>query len=354
MGRKNKFFIRSKKMKKLFCTVLMLCLALTVVCARAQRQEEVRSGDYVLKIGYPVEGGLCEAPFYIAIAKGFYEEEGLKYEWISLEPGTAMNLLTTGQIDVTNNLLATLIQPIANGLDVKIPIALHTGCVKVLVRPDSPIRTPADFKPENGVKKKIGVPSLNSSTKVIPSRVLAALGLKVDGDNADVEWVIYPSAELPLALERGLVDAIGSGDPAASIIENEGSARVVINNATDEGLRDEFCCVAPFRSQAIADHPVEAAKFLRAIQKASKWVQENPDETTRILYENKYIAGDPLVNAQVLKTYNYRASVSQALTAIERNARELQQIGLVRGDVDIEALIKNTYYAVPGVPDSLF
>ncbi|MDR1868098.1 MAG: ABC transporter substrate-binding protein [Treponema sp.] len=341
-------------MKRVVLVFLLTCFTLFSVFARGTREPTVFEGDYVLKIGYPVEGGLCEAPFYIAIAKGFYEEEGLKYEWISLEPGTAMNLLTTGQIDVTNNLLATLIQPIANGLDVKIPLALHTGCVKVLVRPDSPIRTAADLAPVNGVKKKIGVPSLNSSTKVIPSRVLAGLGLKVDGDNADVEWIIYPSAELPLALERGLVDAIGSGDPTASIIENEGKARVIINNATDEGLRDEFCCVTPFRSQTIANYPEVAAKFLRAIQKAAKWVQENPDETTRILAENRYIAGDPLVNAQVLKSYSYRASVSQALVAIERNARELQQIGIVNADVDVPALVKNTYFAVPGVPDSLF
>jgi hypothetical protein len=62
---------------------------------------------------------------------------------------------------------------------------------------------------------------------------------------------------------------------------------VVINNATDEGLRDGFCCVAPFRSRTIADHP-----------------------------------------------------------------KELQQIGLVAADVDVDALIKNTFYAVPGVPEN--
>ena len=56
----------------------------------------------------------------------------------------------------------------------------------------------------------------------------------------------------------------------------------------------------------------------------------------------------------MLKTFNYRASVSQALSAIERNAKELQQIGLVAADVDVNALVKNTFAAVPGVPDSLF
>ncbi|MDR0759343.1 MAG: ABC transporter substrate-binding protein [Treponema sp.] len=336
-------------MKRKAFVFLLLCGVLASIPARPQQDASVPAGEYTLTIGLPVEGGLCEAPFYIAIEKGFYDEEGLKWEEFKMDPGTAMNHLTNGTIDVTNNLLATLIQPIANGLDIKIPLALHTGCVKVLVRPDSPIRSPIDLR-----GKKIGVPSLNSSTKVIPSRVLASLGLKIDGPDADVEWLIYPSAELPLALERGLVDAIGSGDPTASIIENEGKARVIINNATDDNLKDEFCCVTPVRSGAIAEHPEEVAKFLRAIQKASKWVQENPDETARIITEKQYVAGDVAVNAQVLKTFNYKASVSQAQVAIERNAQELQQIGIVAQDVDVDALVKNTFYAVSGVPDSLF
>ncbi|MHC6202812.1 ABC transporter substrate-binding protein [Breznakiellaceae bacterium SP9] len=336
-------------MRKQFCVLFLAFAALASVAAGGNQAKNASGGDFVLSIGLLVEGGLCEAPFYIAVEKGFYDEEGLKYKEFKMDPGTAMNHLTTGNIDVTNNLLATLIQPIANGLDVKIPLALHTGCVKVLVKPDSPIKSAIDLK-----GKKIGVASMNASTRVIPSRVLAALGLKIEGPNADVEWLIYPSAELPLALERGLVDAIGSNDPAASIIEAEGKARVVINNAADGNLKDEFCCVTPVRSKTLAEHPEEVAKFLRAIQKASKWVQENPDEAARIITEKKYIAGEVATNARVLKTYNYRASVSAALSALDRNAKELQQIGLVAADVDVNALVKNTFAAVPGVPDSLY
>ncbi|GHV29942.1 ABC transporter substrate-binding protein [Spirochaetia bacterium] len=339
----------------LFCVAALVAVS-GVMAGGSKDRKVVSDDDYVLQIGEPVEGGLCEAPFYIAIEKGFYDEEGLKYNRYRMEPGTAMNLLTTGQIDVTNNLLATLIQPIANGLDVKIPIALHTGCVKLLVAPNSPIQGPKDFKARRADGKKwvIGVASLNASTKVIPSRVFASNGIIPDGENADVEWVIYPNAELPLALDRGLVDAIGLGDPNASIIEVDGKARVVINNATDDILKNEFCCVAPVRSKAVEEHPETIAKFLRALQKAAKWVQENPDETARIITEKKYIAGEVEVNARVLKTYSYKASVSQAQVAIERNARELQQIGIVSADVDVPALVKNTYFVVPGVPDSLF
>ena len=336
-------------MRKHFFVLLLACAALTAIWAGGRGDRKVSDEDFVLTIGLPVEGGLCEAPFYIAIEHKLFEAEGLKYKVFKMDPGTAMNHLTTGNIDVTNNLLATLIQPIANGLDIKIPLAIHTGCVKVLAKADSGIRTPADLK-----GKKIGVSSLNASTKVIPSRVLASLGLKPDGPNADVEWLIFPSAELPLALERGFVDAIGVGDPTASIIEAEGNIQVIINNATDDNLKNEFCCVAPVRSQTVKDHPEAVAKFLRALQKASKWVQENPDETALIITEQRYIAGEVATNAKVLKTYNYRASVSQAQTALDRNARELQQIGIVAADVDVNALVKDTFVAVPGVPDSLF
>jgi len=335
-------------MKKQFFVLLLACAVLTAALAGCKKEKKVSDEDFVLTIGLPVEGGLCEAPFYIALEHKLFEAEGLKYEIFKMDPGTAMNHLTTGAIDVTNNLLATLIQPIANGLDVKIPIAIHTGCVKVLAKADSGINSPIDLK-----GKRIGVASLNSSTKVIPSRVIASLGLKPDGPDADVEWLIFPSAELPLALERGFVDAIGTGDPTASIIEAQGNIRVIINNATDDNLKNEFCCVAPVRSKTVEDHPEAVAKFLRALQKASYWVQNNPDETARIITEQKYIAGEVEVNARVLKTYNYRASVSQAQTALDRNARELQQIGIVAADVDVNALVKDTFVAVPGVPDSL-
>lgn len=329
---------------------LVIIGAAVIVAVKGGGKSKIASDDdFVLTIGVSVEGGLCTSPLYIAFEQKLFEAEGLNYEIFRMDVGTGMNHLTTGNIDVTNNLLATVIQPIVNGLDIKIPLAIHTGCIKVLTKADSGIKTPKDLK-----GKKIGVNSLNASSKVIPSRVLAYEGLKPDGYNADVEWLIFPSAELPLALERGFVDAIGVGDPTASIIEAEGKVRVIINSSTDDYLKDEFCCVVTAYSKTVAEHPAAIAKFLRALQKASKFVQENPEETARIITEQKYIAGDVAVNARVLKTFNYRASVSQALTAIERNARDLQKIGLVDASVDVDALVKNTFIAIPGVPDSLY
>jgi NitT/TauT family transport system substrate-binding protein len=288
------------------------------------------------------------APFFIASEKGFYEAEGLKYDEIRIDTGAAHQLLTTGQIDGTNFLLSGLIQPLSNGLDVKIPLGLHTGCIKVLADPDSNIRAVTDLR-----GKRIGVPGMAAPATLIAMRYLADQGIGVSDENSEVEWLVFAQGDLPMALERKQVDAIALTDPSAWIVESQGKGRVIINTTADEYMKHEICCVVEASSSVYRNHPAALAKFVRALQHATAYVQTNPDETARLMAEKNFVAGDPLVNAQVLKTYSYSASVSGAKTAILRNATELQKIGIVDKDVNVDAITNSTFVALPGVPDSL-
>jgi NitT/TauT family transport system substrate-binding protein len=325
------------------CVLMILGLGLLALgaCDRGQK-------DYAIKVGLSSTASLCMAPFFIANEKGFYAEEGLEFEEIKIDVNQAHQLLTTGQIDVTNFLLSGMIQPLSNGLDVKIPLGLHTGCIKVLADPASDIRTAADLR-----GTRIGISGFGAPSTLITQRCLARLGINVGPDGGEVEWLVFPPGELPLALERGQVDAIAMNDPAAWIVEQAGKGRVIINTTTDDYLKDEICCVVEASGRVYKDHPEELAKFVRALQKASRFVDQNPEETAQILADKQYVPGDPAVNAQVLKTYNYNASVSGAREAILRNARELQQIGIVDVSVDVDALADDIFVALPGVPDSL-
>jgi NitT/TauT family transport system substrate-binding protein len=334
-------------MKRILGIVALMAVLFTVLACK-KKDATVAKEDYVFKIGLPLLG-LCDAPVRIAIEKGYFDEEGLKWEVVQVGDGEAMNLLTNGNVDGLNTLLISLIQPLANGLPVQIPLALHTGCIKALVPGDSPIQTAADLK-----GKKIGGASPSATTVLFTKRYLAGKGLKVDGENADIEFIYQSAAELPLLLERGGVDAITLTDPSAQIAQDSRGLRVIIDNGTDEDYKDEFCCVVPVRTETVKAHPEETAKFLRAVQKGAKFVQENPDETAQILSDTKRVAGDPLVNARLLKAFNYRASVSQALPALERNAKDMQALGILKADVDVDTLVKDVYVVVPGVPDSLF
>jgi NitT/TauT family transport system substrate-binding protein len=330
------------------CIVFALCVLLIQgMNLSANGANEVAEGDYVIKVGIGVTAGLCTAPFFIAREKGFYEEEGLLYEEIKIDVNQTHQLLTTGQIDVTNFLLAGMIQPLSNGLDVKIPLGLHTGCIKVLADPDSAIMTAGDLR-----GKRIGVSGLGAPPALIAQRYLSRQGINVGPEGGEVEWVVFAPGDLPLALERKQVDAIALNDPAAWIVEQGGRGRVIIDTTTDDYLKDEICCVVEASSRVYKNHPEALAKFLRAIQKATRYVQEHPEETARLMAEKKYVAGDPAINTQVLKTYTYRDPASGAREAILRNSRDLQRIGVVDRSIDVNVLTDSVFVALPGVSDS--
>ncbi|MDR2445601.1 MAG: ABC transporter substrate-binding protein [Spirochaetaceae bacterium] len=334
-------------MKKI--VIVMALMAVLFAASACKKKEAAQTeDDYVFKIGY-ASNNLCHAPLQIAAENGCYDDEGLKWEIIQFNDGEVMNLLTSGSIDGSSTLMIGLIQPLVNGLPIQIPLAMHTGCIKILVPEDSPIQTAADLK-----GKSIGVASPGANPGLFARRYLAGKGFKVDGENADVEFIYQSAAELPLLLERGGVDAIGLTDPAAQIAQDTRGFRAIIDNGTDPDYKDEFCCVIPVRSATIKEHPEATAKFLRAVQRASMFIQQNPDDAAQILSSAKRIAGDPLVNARIFKTFNYRASVSAALPALESNAKAMQAIGILKPDVDVDKLVQDVFVAVPGVPDSLF
>ncbi|MDR1535380.1 MAG: ABC transporter substrate-binding protein [Planctomycetota bacterium] len=299
-----------------------------------------------IKVGY--SGSLCEGPVHIAIEKGFFAGEGLEVEPVRLAPGTAFEAIATGQIDASFGLLATLIQPLSNGLPIKITTGLHTGCDKLLVKKDSGIGELADLK-----GKRIGVPSLTSSPIMFAKRGLAAAGVGVGDKNLEVEFIVFTNPELPLALERGAIDAISANDPVAARAAKEYDLNVILDSARDEPYRQQYCCAAYVSLDLAANRPESAAKYTRAMQKAAAWVQGNQDEAARIQVEKNYVPGDPEFNAAVLKTFNYIPSVKRAYEGFGVTAVELKDIGVLGEGVDIDYLQKNSFAFLPGVADSV-
>jgi NitT/TauT family transport system substrate-binding protein len=335
-------------MKRVFGVFVVISVIAGLLTVSACKKKEVAEDDYVFKVNLAV-GYLCQAPLYIAVDQGYFEEEGLKWEKNGASDGEAMNLMTNGGIDGAIGLMIGLIQPLANGLPVQVPLAVHTGCIKVLVRGDSSIQTVADLK-----GKKIGGGGPAASALLFTKRVLASHGFKVDGENADFEYIYQSASDLPLLMERGGVDAIALTDPAAQIIIDNNGFRAIVDNAVDEDYKDEYCCVAEVRAETVKSYPEATAKFLRALQKGAKFVQEHPDEAAQILVANEYVSIDPTLIAKILKTYKWNASVNQALPALECNARDMQTLGILKADVDVDKLVNDVYVVVPGVPDSLF
>ena len=331
--------------KKVSMVALFLIFAL-LVTGCGQQAAAPKKEDFVLKIGY--SGNLCEAPVHIAQEKGFFEKEGIKVDLIKLAPGTAFEAVTAGKVDAGFGLLASLIQPLSNGLPIKITSGLHTGCDKVLAPEDSGIKTLADLK-----GKRIGVPSMNSSPIIYAKRALADAGIGVNDKNSEVEFVVFSPTDLPLALQRGAIDAIAMNDPVASVAKKEYNLVTLSDSALTKPYNEQYCCTAYVRDSLAKDHPDIAEKYTRAMQNASEWIQNNQDETTKLQVDKKWVPGDPVFNASVLKTYNYHPSAKGAYDAFSITAKQLQQVGMLDKSVDVEALHKNSFFIIKDVKNPI-
>ncbi|MDR1084075.1 MAG: ABC transporter substrate-binding protein [Deltaproteobacteria bacterium] len=330
-------------MKKTLCLLILGLFLVTVQGAvTSSKAAELKK----IKVG--INGNLCEGPTHIAKEQGFFEAEGLDADLIRLAPGTNFEAITAGSIDVSFGLLATLIQPLSNGLPIKITTGLHTGCDKILVKPDSGIKTIGDLK-----GKKIGVPSLTSSPIMFARRGLAKAGVKVGDKDSEVEFVVFTNAELPLALQKGAIDAISANDPVASLAARENNLVILLDSAKDAPFSEQYCCAAYVSAKLAAADPETAAKYTRAMQKAAAWIQNNPEETAKIQVDKKYVAGDPTFNASVLKTFKYIPSVSGAFEAFGITARELKEIGILGPRVEVDTLQNTAFATLPGVPDTV-
>ncbi len=341
-------------MKKLrFICVIVLVGALTLGatgCGEKSASDEATPGQTAgssdtskelkkIKVGY--FGNTCEAPVYAAYEKGFFKEEGLSVELIKGDAGTLKDGLATNKIDITDGLLNQWLKPIEQGLNVKFTAGLHTGCIQVLVPADSTIKS---FKELKG--KTVGVPALGGGPMILVSRLVAKEG--IDSKN-DIEWKVYPNAELPLALEKGEVDVISVADPFAELQVIEGKAKSIYNSASDSPFKDEYCCLIVVNGTLIEKDPDTAAAATRAIMKGANWVNSNQKEIAKIEVDKKYVPGDEDVNAKVLATYNYQPSVEGGQSAVINGSKEMKEIGVLDKDTDPEALSKTAFIKLDGV-----
>lgn len=289
---------------------------------------------------------LCEASTVVAYEKGFFKEEGINAEMINIQGASETEALGTDKVDGMQTLVSKIIQPIQNGLPVKLTAGLHTGCVRIVTRPDTGI---TDVKGLKG--KKIGVSGLADTATVIAQRALHTDGIGVTPDNMEVEFVVVERNSLPQALKSGQVDAIAMTDPVGAIAMKEYGFTSVLDTASSPEFKDEYCCSAILTSKFVEEHPDLAKGYTRALMKGALYVSRHPDEVAQMLHDKNYVSGDVALNAELLKSYNYIPSVKGGHDAIVRATKQLGEIGIVN-PMDAEALADGAFQYFDGLEDT--
>jgi len=229
------------------------------------------------------DGALCVAPIYIAYEKGFFAEEGFDVSIIAADVETRKIGLNNGTIPVINGDFQ-FFPSIEEGVNVKVVDGLHKGCIKFVVRPDSDIKTAADFK-----GKKIGIDEVGGTPHQVASVWLEKAGISAKPESGQVQFLPFSDGNLELAaLYSGEIDVAAMWDPLGSVAEKAGKVKVVFDLSTDPIFANHFCCYMYASAKVMKEHPEQIAALLRAIRKAQDWISKNPAEAVAIISDKKY------------------------------------------------------------------
>lgn len=333
------------KIGKLKFLLLMFVVIMIITGCSKQVDSSSEDTPYHLKVGY--SPSLCQAAIFSAYENGYFKEEGLDVEMVQIDPSHASDIIAAGQVDVLQGMPSNLIQPIANGLPVKVTAGIHTGCVRLLVPNDSPIQKVEDLK-----GKKIGVGGLADSGTAITKRALDAKGIGVTEKNMEVNFSVFSRNDLPQALQKGAVDAIAVPDPVGAIAAKEYGLRTLVDTAKTPPFSKEYCCVSLVTSKLAEEHPEIAEKATHALLKRALWVQKHPEEAAKLELDKKYVAGDLELNSELLKSYQYIPSVEGGYNAVHDCAEQLASIGLIDPHTDAKEFTDQVFLFFKGLSDS--
>ncbi|AGB19207.1 ABC transporter substrate-binding protein [Thermoanaerobacterium thermosaccharolyticum] len=327
--------------RKLIWLLIGLLIMTSISACGEKKNTANNSGQYKygkLKI-QALGGGVCGAPSYIAYEKGFFKEEGLDVELVSGTLDEDKAGLQTGEYTVTNGDFQWF-PSIQQGMDLKIIGGLHHGCIKLVVPPNSPIKSVSDLK-----GKKIGVDEIGGTPMAITSVALANAGID---PQKEVQWITYPLDQLTQAVDKGEVDAFAAWDPFGTLAVKNNNYKVLVDIGKDPLFAGKTCCFLYASKKQIDANPDKVAAIARAYQKACEWISKNPEETAKIEIEKKYVPTNDLnLVTELIKSYDYHYTTGDVLkNEIKYFVEQLSKTGYIKKDTDAEEFTQQVYYDV--------
>ena len=267
------------------------------------------------KINIPgLDGSLCGAPIYIAYENGYFKEEGFDVTLISADTETRKIGLNNGTIPIVNGDFQ-FFPSMEEGVNTVVVDKLHDGCIKIVVRPDSEIKSPEDLK-----NLKIGVDEIGGTPHQVASVWLENAGVSARQEDHQVEFLPFADGNLD---------------------EKAGKVKTILNITTDEPFAGKSCCFLYASRKVYEDNPEEIAALLRAYRKAQDFINKNPEQAVDIIIKGKYSQiEDRELAVELITSYNYPSYEQRANNEfnvkddVRYFAQQLYDIGYLKTDAD--------------------
>jgi NitT/TauT family transport system substrate-binding protein len=258
-------------------------------------------------------GASSDAPFFIADAKGYFAEQGLKVKFIRFDSAAKMiPSLGSGEVNVGSGATsAGLYNAVKRGIGIKIVAdkarnAPGYGFQAILVRTDlmdsGKVKSLKDFK---GLK--VAMSANGNSENAFMNYALVKNGLSYN----DIDPIFLGFPNQIAAYANKAIDASLTVEPTLTKIIELGTAKKLIG--ADEVFPDYQTAVIYYSPKFAKDQPENAKKFMVALVKAMRFYNDalkdghiaglHADEVIKILTEYSFIK-DPAV---------HRAITSQAV-----------------------------------------
>lgn len=294
--------------------VIISCMMIFLLSACGKQElQEVKVGEVTRSIFY--------APQYVAIEKGFFEEEGLSVELATIAGGDkTMTALLSGGIDVALVGSETSIYVTAQGAN-------------------DPIKNFAQLTQTDGTflvsREKIenfswdmlkGTTFLGQRKGGMPQMAGEFVLKKHDIDpQADLELIQnIDFANVSTAFASGTGDFVQLFEPTASVFEQEGVGHIVASFGEESGHLPYTVFMT--KDSFISENSEVVEKFTRAIKKAQDWVYASSSEEVAEVIQPFFEDTEVELIATVVERYKAQESYAKDPILDEEEWNNLQDI----------------------------
>ncbi|AXI09826.1 hypothetical protein CUC15_13205 [Oceanobacillus zhaokaii] len=319
---------------KFFAVFALLFLLLLCACNSSE----------VTKINLAeVTRSLFYAPQYVALEKGFFEDEGLEVELQTTWGGdTTMTALLSDGADIALVGSETSIYVYAqDSKDYAINFAQLTqtdGTFLVAKDPDP------NFTWENVAGSKFLGQRIGGMPQMVGEYVLKQHGINPHTDLELTQNIDF--ANIPGAFATGEYEYVQLFEPTASVFEKEGQGHIVASFGEESGTVPYTVFMA--KQSFLNEDPETITKFTRAIYKAQQWVADNSAEEIAKVIEPYFEDTDLEILTSSIERYKNQDSFATDPILEEAEWSNLKAImdeaGELPADVPYEDLV-NTEFA---------
>ena len=269
--------------------------------------------------------------------RGWFEKRlgpNVEIQWFTYNAGpSAMEAIFAGSLDITyvgpSPALNAYLK--SNGEEIRVISGAANAGAALVVKADSPIKTPADFR-----GKKIATPQLGNTQDISCRAWLTEGGLKITQLGGDVQVIPTQNPD-QLGLFRGKkVDAVWTVEPWLSRLEQEASGKVIVEE------KEVATTVLVSSVKFLSEQPDLAKKFAQAHAELTDWIVKNPEEAQRLikaeLLEETKSDMTPQVIASAWKRIVFTADTPRP--AVEKFMQNSVRAGFIKTAPDLSKLFE--------------